>query len=81
MGFRSFIEQLEREGKLTRIHKQVSTDLELAGIIEALGEKGRWVEPGGLRRADETGTVTRVITTSTFINNIRTLSSFLAAGH
>ena len=39
MGFRDFIEQLEKEGKLTRIKKEVSTDLELAGIIEALGEK------------------------------------------
>lgn len=39
MGFRGFIEQLESEGKLTRIKKEVSTDLELAGIIEALGEK------------------------------------------
>jgi 2,5-furandicarboxylate decarboxylase 1 len=39
MGFRSFLEQLEREGKVTRIKKEVSTDLELAGIIDALGEK------------------------------------------
>ena len=39
MGFRDFINRLEQEGKLTRIQKEVSTDLELAGIIEALGEK------------------------------------------
>ncbi len=39
MGFRSFFEQLEREGKVTRIQKEVSTELELAGIIDALGEK------------------------------------------
>lgn len=39
MGFRDFINQLESEGKLTRINKEVSTELELAGIIEALGEK------------------------------------------
>ena len=39
MGFRSFLEQLEREGKVTRIKKEVSTELELAGIIDALGEK------------------------------------------
>lgn len=39
MGFRRFIKQLEIEGKLTKIKKEVSTDLELAGIIEALGEK------------------------------------------
>ena len=39
MGFRDFIAQLEKEGKLTRIKKEVSTDLELAAILEALGEK------------------------------------------
>ena len=39
MGFRGFLEQLEREGKVTRIKKEVSTELELAGIIDALGEK------------------------------------------
>lgn len=39
MGFRSFIEQLERNGELTRITKPVSTEYELASIIEALGEK------------------------------------------
>jgi 2,5-furandicarboxylate decarboxylase 1 len=39
LGFRDFIELLEKEGKLTRIKKEVSTDLELAGILEALGEK------------------------------------------
>ena len=39
MGFRGFLEQLEHEGKVTRISKKVSTDLELAGIVDALGEK------------------------------------------
>ena len=39
MGFRSFLEQLESEGKLIRIQKEVSTELELAGIIDTLGEK------------------------------------------
>ena len=39
MGFRGFLEQLEREGKLTRIRKEVSTELEMAGIIDSLGEK------------------------------------------
>ena len=39
MGFREFISLLESEGRLTRIEKEVSTDLELAGIIAALGEK------------------------------------------
>jgi len=39
LGFREFLEQLEREGKLTRIRKEVSTELEMAGIIDSLGEK------------------------------------------
>ncbi len=39
MGFRSFIDQLSKSGELTRITKEVSTEYELAGIIEALGEK------------------------------------------
>jgi PelA/Pel-15E family pectate lyase len=48
-------------------------------VIDRLDERGRWVEPGQLRRADEANTASRVITTRTFINNIRTLSSYLAA--
>jgi 2,5-furandicarboxylate decarboxylase 1 len=39
MGFRNFLEKLESEGKVTRIKKEVSTELELAGIVDALGEK------------------------------------------
>ena len=39
MGFRSFLEQLDKGGELTRIRKEVSTEYELAGIIDALGEK------------------------------------------
>ena len=39
MGFRKFLNQLEREGKVTRIKKEVSIELELAGIIDALDEK------------------------------------------
>ena len=39
MDFRQFLERLEREGRIKRIKKEVSTDLELAGIIDALGEQ------------------------------------------
>ncbi|MCW4052116.1 MAG: UbiD family decarboxylase [Candidatus Bathyarchaeota archaeon] len=39
MGFRSFLEQLDKAGELTRIGKEVSTEYEMAGIIDALGEK------------------------------------------
>jgi 2,5-furandicarboxylate decarboxylase 1 len=44
LGFRGFLEQLEREEKLTRIQKEVSTDLEMAGIIEVLGEQPVYFE-------------------------------------
>ena len=39
MGFRNFLKQLENRGELTRISKAVSTEYELAGIIDALDEK------------------------------------------
>ena len=39
MGFRSFLEMLEKSGELTRISKAVSTEYEMAGVIEALSEK------------------------------------------
>jgi UbiD family decarboxylase len=39
VNFRNFLKQLEERGKLTRIRKEVSTEYEMAGIIDALGEK------------------------------------------
>jgi 2,5-furandicarboxylate decarboxylase 1 len=39
LNLRSFLEQLENKGELTRIKREVSTEYEMAGIIEALGEK------------------------------------------
>ena len=39
MGFRTFLEQLTKSGELTHINKEVSTEYEMAGVIEALGEK------------------------------------------
>ncbi len=44
MGLRSFIEALDKKGELTRITKPVSTEFELAGIINALGEKPVYFE-------------------------------------
>src|SRR5674476_763749 len=44
MGLRSFIEALDKNGELTRINKQVSTEYEMAGIINALGEKPVYFE-------------------------------------
>jgi 2,5-furandicarboxylate decarboxylase 1 len=39
LGFRSFLEQLDRNKELIRIRKEVSTEYEMAGIVDALGEK------------------------------------------
>jgi 2,5-furandicarboxylate decarboxylase 1 len=39
LGFRSFLKTLEESGELTRIRKAVSTEYDMAGVIEALGEK------------------------------------------
>ena len=39
MGFRSFLAMLKKTGELTHINKAVSTKYEMAGVIEALGEK------------------------------------------
>jgi 2,5-furandicarboxylate decarboxylase 1 len=39
LGFRSFLEQLDKNGEITTIKKEVSTEYEMAGIIDALGEK------------------------------------------
>jgi len=39
LGFRGFLEQLRASGELTCISKPVSTEYEMAGIIDALGEK------------------------------------------
>jgi 2,5-furandicarboxylate decarboxylase 1 len=39
VSFRSFLKTLEERGELTHINKEVSTEYEMAGVIEALGEK------------------------------------------
>lgn len=39
LGFRGFVELLDKNGELTRIRHEVSTEFELAGVIEALGER------------------------------------------
>ena len=39
MNFRNFLNRLGESGKLTRIRKEVSTEYEMAGAIDALGEK------------------------------------------
>jgi UbiD family decarboxylase len=44
MGLRTFIEELQSKGELTKITKPVSTEYEMAGIINALGERPVYFE-------------------------------------
>jgi UbiD family decarboxylase len=44
MGLRNFIGLLDKKGELTKITKPVTTEFELAGIINALGEKPVYFE-------------------------------------
>src|SRR5512135_2998375 len=44
MGLRSFIAELQAKGELKTITKPVSTEYEVAGIINALGEKPVYFE-------------------------------------
>jgi 2,5-furandicarboxylate decarboxylase 1 len=44
LGFRSFLEQLDKNRELIKIKKEVSTKYEMAGIIDALGEKPVYFE-------------------------------------
>jgi len=39
LGFRSFLKQLDKSGELIKIETEVSIEYEMAGIIDALGEK------------------------------------------
>jgi UbiD family decarboxylase len=39
LGFRNFLDQLDKSGELTHITKEVSTEYEIAGIISSLGER------------------------------------------
>jgi 2,5-furandicarboxylate decarboxylase 1 len=44
LGFRSFLEQLDKSRELIKIKKEVSTEYEMAGIIDAIGEKPVYFE-------------------------------------
>lgn len=47
--------------------------------LAALDDKGRWVEKGTMRNKFDKDTTTHVIDTRTFLRNINTLSTYLAA--
>lgn len=52
---------------------------EAKAVIEALDERGAWVEPGRLRFQAEDDKTEPVIATATFVENVDVLSRFLAA--
>jgi hypothetical protein len=60
---------------------RLSGDLEARAkeAIDSLDAQGRWVEKGRMQFAGKDRSTGRVISTRTFINNIRTLSAYLAA--
>jgi UbiD family decarboxylase len=39
LGLRNFIKQLDENKRLTRVSREISTEYEMAGVIEAIGEK------------------------------------------
>lgn len=47
-------------------------------VLDSLDDQGRWVESGRLRYQDDPDVTDRIIDCRTFINNCRTLSSYLA---
>jgi hypothetical protein len=58
----------------------MSDDLrdEAQRVIRALDERGAWVERGSMRDHDDDET-THVITSETFVRNLRVLAEFLSA--
>jgi hypothetical protein len=60
---------------------QVSDSLrnQVKSVLAALDDRGRWVEPGGLRKSGAKDRGQPVIETRTFIRNVEVLSQFLAA--
>lgn len=72
-------EQLRRPQAPERIEPTPRLAAAAREVIDALDERGAWVENGRLSQADDGRSVRRVITTRTFIRNLDTLSRFLAA--
>lgn len=60
---------------------RLSGDLEAKAkaAVDSLDAQGRWVEKGRMQFAGQDKSTRRVISTRTFINNVRTLSAYLAA--
>lgn len=71
--------ELKQPRKTPRPHLTEDLTKRAKSIIDSLDERGRWVQEGRLRGDAEDDPARRVIDSRTFINNIRTLSAYLAA--
>lgn len=64
---------------VTKIAVTPELQAEVRRVVDALDNRGAWVEPGRLDGAEGQGPETGLIQSQTFATNIRTLSQFLAA--
>ncbi len=71
--------ELKRPKKTPRPRLTEDLTARAKSVINRLNERGRWVEDGQLRNDAEGDPARRVIDSRTFISNIRTLSTYLAA--
>ena len=72
-------DELRRPAEVARPSMTGSLAERAGTVIERLDEKGRWVETGRMRKDAEDAPIRRVISSRTFIDNMRALSSYLAA--
>ncbi len=68
-----------REPKPSRRTTSASLEAQVKKLIDALDDRGAWVEDGQLRYHGKSDPTRRVIDNQTFIRNIGTLSRYLAA--
>jgi hypothetical protein len=71
--------RLKTPPRAARYEKSAELAKETQRAIDSLDPRGAWVEAGKLKAADPEGRVTRVITTSRFIDNMDALSRWVAA--
>jgi hypothetical protein len=71
--------ELMQTKKTSRPHLNQALVNRTRSVIDHLDEKGRWIEDGRMRDDDPDSPTQRVISSRTFINNVRILSSYLAA--
>jgi hypothetical protein len=71
--------RLKTPPRAPRYEKSADLAQQAQQAIDSLDTRGAWTEAGKLKAADPEGRATRVITTSRFIDNLDTLSRWVAA--